>query len=109
MNYLIESVDVNRIHELCKKYKVSISVAKRVNFEPSPRLVKDFAIYDIRNQNDPLVREMEKLLKNNPTYTKMYWQDQGPCSNWGWKVWRPETKQEYEDALKRANEFIKEF
>lgn len=96
-----------RTDEFIKKYKVSVDVARRVNFGPAPRLVKAFPIYDIQNKSDALVREMEALLKANPTYSKSYWQDQGPCSNWGWNVWRPETEDEFETRIQKEIKLAK--
>lgn len=51
------------------------------------KIIKEFPIYDMDNKRDPLVQEMEILLKNNPSYEAVPYQQSGPCSNWGFIVY----------------------
>jgi hypothetical protein len=81
--------------------QVNISIIK--NRPKLSVLVKTFYIYDISNKQDQNVIELEKLLAENPSYTKHYWQQQGPCSNWGYDVFRPETDEEYNNRLEQEN------
>lgn len=68
-------------------------------------LVKSFNIWDINDKTNPEVIALENLLKENPSYIKRYWQQSGPCSNWGYVIFRPMTEEEnkeqheYEKAL----------
>lgn len=92
----LESVSV----KLAKKFNIPVKIASLIrNKNPSKIKVKEFCIYDISDLKDPNLIAMNALLAKNPDYKMVYWQQSGPCSNWGYDVYRPETEQEYESRI----------
>ena len=81
--------------EFCNKYNVSLEISRRITKEPTKIRVATFHVYDSSDSSDPELIKMNKYLKNNPECEKIYWQDFGPCSNWGYDIWRMETQKEF--------------
>lgn len=81
--------------------KVTAKIIK--SKEKWPVKVATFYIENSNDKTDKNVIAMDKLLRENPTYKKVYFQQQGPCSNWGYDVFRDETDAEYESRIKKEN------
>lgn len=89
------------ISSLIEKYNIPRKIARHIHPDKLDILVKEFAIYDKENKNDPLVIEFESLLRENPNFWSSYWQQTGPCSNWGDAIWRKETDEEFDLRVKK--------
>jgi hypothetical protein len=87
--------------EFLKKYNPPLGIEKMVYFKPVSVTVKNFNIYDSTNHSDPLVKEKNLLLSENPNYWEEHWHDQGPCSNWGILVKRWETESETDLRIRK--------
>lgn len=88
--------------DLAAKFNTTTAIISKIkNREPVRVIVKEFYIYDIDDKSNPLVAEMELMLRENPSYRKRYWQQSGPCSNWGYYVERDETQEEWEERMKK--------
>lgn len=94
-------MNYHTIYSLMTKYNIPRKIARHINPNKLDILVKEFAIYDKENKNDPLVIEFESLLRENPHFWSSYWQEPGPCSNWGHNVWRKETDEEFDLRVKK--------
>ena len=89
-------------YDLAAKFNTTTAIISKIkNREPVRVIVKEFDIYDIQDKSNPLVTEMELMLLENPSYRKQYWQQSGPCSNWGYYVERDETQAEWEERMKK--------
>lgn len=88
--------------EFAKKHNISLKVARLVQLkEPTKIKVATFNVYDSSNPEDPELIKMNAFLRKNPNCEKAYWQDSGPCSNWGYDIYRMETKKEYNKRIKK--------
>jgi hypothetical protein len=94
-------MNYHTISSLMTKYNIHRKIARHINPNKLDILVKEFAIYDKENKNDPPVIEFESLLRENPHFFSSYWQETGPCSNWGYNVWRKETDEEFDLRVKK--------
>lgn len=94
-------MNYHAISSLMTKYNIPRKIARHIHPDKLDILVKEFAIYDKENKKDPLVIEFESLLRENPHFFSSYWQQTGPCSNWGYNVWRKETDEEFDLRVKK--------
>jgi hypothetical protein len=77
------------------------SISRHIDFNKQLILIKSFDIYDYSDKTNPLVLEMDKLLSENSTCFKEYYQQSGPCSNWGYNVLRYETDEELSARIEK--------
>ena len=86
--------------EICNKYSISFEIAREVDFNRLEVRSRDFNIYDIDAPSKEKDAMLE-LMSQDSTWEKYYWQQSGPCSNWGYYLARPETNSEYEVRIKK--------
>lgn len=87
--------------QFSEKFGISTEIGKKIRFRDKNKIiVKSYSIYDFRDKNDPQVKEIEQLLKDNPNYEVLHWQQCTPCSSWGQHILRLETDEEYENRIK---------
>lgn len=87
--------------QFSEKFGISPEIGKKIHFRDKAKIVvKSYSIYDFGDKNNPQVKEIEQLLRNNPNYEIAHWQQSGPCSNWGQDILRLETDEEYENRIR---------
>lgn len=86
------------IYDFCKKYNVTPEIARTVKRSRGEVKSRDFDVYDSSQPCEEL-DAMNQMMAQNSTWVKHYWQQSGPCSNWGYYLARPETDEEYEARI----------
>ena len=72
-----------------------------MNSERQLKKVKTFFVYDRNNPADKELIKMNKFLAKHTEYETHWFNQQGPCSNWGYDVFRPETDGESDKRMRR--------
>ncbi|SRR3990167_5573665 len=96
--------------EFAQKFNTTIEIAVRIiDKVPCRVFVKSFSVYDEFDSKDTDRIKMEQFLKEHPDYEKIYFHQQGPCSNWGYDIFRLETEREYQSRIKKEIKRLSKF
>ncbi len=90
--------------EFFAKYGIPVEDAHHINPRHAGKVFsRDFYVYDL-NQPSSERDEMYRLMNESPEWQMESWTQRGPCSNWGYRLWRLENEEEMRERFKKQIE-----
>lgn len=92
---------VTESSKFAEKYNIPLKIALKLHKSKKKWKVNTFYVYDKLNPEDKELIRMNEYLATHPEYEKQWFHEQGPCSNWGYDIYRIETDKEFDRRIKK--------